>query len=392
MNHEIHIPEVDDGMNRSTSAVSIYGQADAMDDFPVLKAFQQYIDTEHNKARKRMIMLCGFFAFLMIVVVTVFVMMLQNVSQRNQALNDRLIDFAMKEKSGNSSAPVVVQSAPAQDNSVLVALTARMEQMQKQIERQNSEEAEKSGPPPASPSPEEITREKKLQEEKAKIEQDRIRLKQEEKRLAEEKERLRREEVERNRRRMYPEYYTAEGKSESTRKPEVKTAPVQDNAALSKLTTEVELLRKELEANKKELEKKAAEAATPKSPSPAEIAQKEKLEAEKRKIELERLRLKIEQSKLEEEKEMLQRKSGQRSRKDPKSGGSTADDELELDDDSAIEYFKSDSNPLPPPSSKETKRKSEDVKAVKKEAPVDYFDIPVDVKSVGGASWRIPEE
>ena len=23
---------------------------------------------------------------------------------------------------------------------------------------------------------------------------------------------------------------------------------------------------------------------------------------------------------------------------------------------------------------------------------VDYFDIPVDVKSVGGASWRIPEE
>ena len=193
MNHEIHIPEVDDGMNRSTSAVSIYGQADAMDDFPVLKAFQQYIDTEHSKARKRMIMLCGFFAFLMIVVVTVFVMMLLNVSQRNQALNDRLIDFAMKDKNVNASAPVVVQSAPAQDNSVLVALTARMEQMQKQIERQNGEEAEKSGPPPASPSPEEIAREKKLQEEKAKLEQDRIRLKQEEKRLAEEKERLRKE-------------------------------------------------------------------------------------------------------------------------------------------------------------------------------------------------------
>jgi trichohyalin len=270
-----------------------------------------------------------------------------------------------------------------------------MEQMQKQIERQNSEEAEKSGPPPASPSPEEIAREKKLQEEKAKLEQDRIRLKQEEKRLAEEKERLRREEVERNRRRMYPEYYTAEGKSESTRKPEVKTAPVQDNAALSKLTTEVELLRKELEANKKELEKKAAEAATPKSPSPSEIAQKEKLEAEKRKIELERLRLKIEQSKLAEEKELLKR-SGQSSRtaadRDGK-GRRTADgDETELDDDSAIEYFKSDSNPLPPPSATETKRKNDDVKAVKKEAPVDYFDIPVDVKSVGGASWRIPEE
>ena len=31
------------------NAVSIYGNNDAMDDFPVLKAFQQYIDAEHAK-------------------------------------------------------------------------------------------------------------------------------------------------------------------------------------------------------------------------------------------------------------------------------------------------------------------------------------------------------
>ena len=47
------------------NAVSVYGQtADAMDEFPVLKAFQQYIDAEQAKARKRLISLGIFFAIL----------------------------------------------------------------------------------------------------------------------------------------------------------------------------------------------------------------------------------------------------------------------------------------------------------------------------------------
>ena len=37
------------------NAVSVYGQTDGLDDFPVLKAFQQYIDSEQAKARKRMV-------------------------------------------------------------------------------------------------------------------------------------------------------------------------------------------------------------------------------------------------------------------------------------------------------------------------------------------------
>ena len=77
-----------------------------MDDFPVLKAFQQYIDSEQAKARKRMLMLCAFFGFLMIVVIGVFVVLLVNVSARNQALNDRLIEFAMKERDQSKSAPL----------------------------------------------------------------------------------------------------------------------------------------------------------------------------------------------------------------------------------------------------------------------------------------------
>ena len=41
----------------ANNAISIYGQ-EGLDDFPVLKAFQQYIDAEQSKSRKRMIMLC----------------------------------------------------------------------------------------------------------------------------------------------------------------------------------------------------------------------------------------------------------------------------------------------------------------------------------------------
>ena len=80
------------------NAVSIYSQSDAMDDFPVLKAFQQYIDAEHAKARKRLISLGIFFGIFTGVIISIFVVLLMNVSARNQALNDRLIDFAMKDR------------------------------------------------------------------------------------------------------------------------------------------------------------------------------------------------------------------------------------------------------------------------------------------------------
>lgn len=207
MSADNNIPEIDDGLNRRQSAVSLYGQTDAMDDFPVLKAFQQYIDAEQNKARKRMIMLCIFFGFLMAVVVTVFVAMLQSVNLRNQTLNDRLVEFAMKDRDRTAS-PVVVQSAPAQDNSALIALSSRVEALQQQLlEKSEAEKNIKTEPSVSTLSAADLEREKKLQEEKEALERARLKLKIEQDKLAEEKERLRKEEVERNRRRIYAEYY-----------------------------------------------------------------------------------------------------------------------------------------------------------------------------------------
>ena len=68
----------------ANNAVSIYGQ-EGLDDFPVLKAFQQYIDAEQSKARKRMIMLCLFFGFLMTIVIVVFMIMLREADAKSAA-------------------------------------------------------------------------------------------------------------------------------------------------------------------------------------------------------------------------------------------------------------------------------------------------------------------
>lgn len=119
------------------NAISLYQPNDSADEFPVLKAFQQYIDAEQTKARKRMVMLSIFFGVLMTIVIAVFVVMLMGISQRNQALNDRLIEFAMKERT-------IPQQQPVQQSDLAVAvMTTQIQLLQKQME-ENKLQAEKS--------------------------------------------------------------------------------------------------------------------------------------------------------------------------------------------------------------------------------------------------------
>ena len=235
----------------ANNAVSIYGQ-EGLDDFPVLKAFQQYIDAEQSKARKRMIMLCLFFGFLMTIVIVVFMIMLREADARNQlllrdataqnqALNDKLVEFAMKERERQ---PVVVQPqapahSPANDAAIkamtdtLAALQKQMaDQQTKMIEQQAkleesrakmAEEQLKAVAAAAAkaqdttgPSKEQLALQKQIDEDTAKLVKARALLKAEKDKIAAEKEKLRREEVERQRRRLYPEYYEkkdAEGKA-----------------------------------------------------------------------------------------------------------------------------------------------------------------------------------
>ena len=208
MNTETNMSDMDAEIPEN--AVSVFGQANNMDDFPVLKAFQQYIDSEQAKARKRLLMLCAFFGFTMVAVIVFFVILLLNASSRTQAINDRLVEFAMKERD-RAASPVVVQ--PQQDNNaVILSMSSRLEELQKKLadstlkaeqmakdaaEKARQEAMESSKAKDPTPQELEIKRLKDLLEaEKAKA--------------SAEKERKRQEELEAYRRKHYPELYEDE--------------------------------------------------------------------------------------------------------------------------------------------------------------------------------------
>lgn len=203
------IPDVDSGIRQT--AVSVYG--DGMDDFPVLKAFQQYIDAEQARARKRLMTFGIIFGVLMLCVISVFVVLLYSSNQRNQMLNDRLVEFAMRDRDRHSA--VVVQP-PQQDNSAILALTAKMEELQQKLAQSQKqvEEAEKAraeaaakaeadAKKPKEPSAEEL----ELRRLQALLAAEKEKFEAEKAKFAAEQSRRRQEELEAYRRKHYPELY-----------------------------------------------------------------------------------------------------------------------------------------------------------------------------------------
>lgn len=187
-------------------AVSVYASGDALDDFPVLKAFQQYIDAEQAKARKRLLAMGVFFGALMLVVIAIFVALLVSVSSRNQQLNDRLIEFAMKDRQPSSA--VVVQ--PPQDSAAVLALTAKLEDLQRKVSEAQSkadatiaEAAEKARQAAAA----EAAKAQAETAEQLEIRRLKAQLEEVQKKAAAEREKRREEELEAYRRKHYPELY-----------------------------------------------------------------------------------------------------------------------------------------------------------------------------------------
>ena len=112
------------GQNGGTTALRIFDQANGMNDFPVLKAFQEYIEAEQARARKRTLGLSIFFIVLLVVVVVTFSVImaavinrdqqsLQAIATRNQALSDKLLDIALRERTPAAQPVVNVQQPPA---------------------------------------------------------------------------------------------------------------------------------------------------------------------------------------------------------------------------------------------------------------------------------------
>ena len=193
--------------------------SETANEFPVLKAFQEYIDAEQAKARKRMLGLSIFFIVLLIVVVVTFVLVLTTVVNRNQALSDKLLDYALKEHDRATVAPVIQQlptQAPPQQKidpqEILKPFIERMEREQAEMkasyEKQQREAAVKTAAAEAA-------RAEELKKVKAELEKERAKI---------QKENERQEAIERHRRRLYPDYYRIE---QNPAPPSAPAAPVQ---------------------------------------------------------------------------------------------------------------------------------------------------------------------
>lgn len=225
MNNDPKIPNVEPGI--PSNAVSVYGQADAMDDFPVLKAFQQYVDAEQAKAQKRMTTLCVFFAIILSIVVGVFVALILSISNAKNDANDKMIQYMLQERERQHAVAAQGGVANPQNDAAFKALTDTVTALQKQLadqqlkmieEKQRAAEeavkraaeaaaAQVKARQPEPPSPDQLAMEKKNKVDAEKIAKAAALLQKQKDDIAKEKERLRQQEIELQRRRLYPEYY-----------------------------------------------------------------------------------------------------------------------------------------------------------------------------------------
>lgn len=203
-----------------TSAVSLFDQSGASaNDFPVLKAFQEYLNAEQAKARKRMLGLSVFFVVLLVVVVVTFTLVVVAVINRNQSLNDRLLDIALRERPAPAQQPpVVVQppvsqpAAPAQtessDAKVLKPLLEKIDSLATALSKQAAQPA---APVVAAPSPTALSESLEAIRLKEEIRRQQDALQAERERIKAERQKLKEDQskaiLEQQRRRLYPEYY-----------------------------------------------------------------------------------------------------------------------------------------------------------------------------------------
>ena len=213
------------------NAVSVYGQESTMDEFPILKAFQEYIDAEQAKARKRITALSVFFGVMLVAILAIFMTLLVKSYDDNQHLNDRLVDFMQQERDRSDKehaererAAAEAAARPSRDSAAVIELTKKIEMLQEKIynaqrkaddaertlvekeklmaekDKQAAEALKKAieDAKPKGPTPEEkeIARLKAL-----------LAAEKQKQTAAIEKERRRQEELEAYRRKYYPEHY-----------------------------------------------------------------------------------------------------------------------------------------------------------------------------------------
>ncbi len=205
------------GAEGAGTALRLFEQANGMNDFPVLKAFQEYIEAEQARARKRTIGLTVFFVVLLVVVVVAFSVImaavinrdqqsLSAIATRNQELSDKLLDIALRERAPAAQPVVNVQQPPA-PHPAAEATGAALKPVLDQLETIAANLKPAPAPAPAArpaPTSPEIDAAQRQQDE---LRRQREAVAAERARLKAEQEKLRQERVEEHRRRLYPDYY-----------------------------------------------------------------------------------------------------------------------------------------------------------------------------------------
>lgn len=196
-----------DSAQKSVNAVSLFSQGgDAMDEFPVLKAFQQYIDAEQSKARKRMLGLSIFFVSLLVVVVVAFAMVLIPILNSKEQMSERFLEMALRQQQlmqPQPAAPVVVnpvQPVAQRSNDDLKPLADQIAALASALKSQQEEANKPKAPARPAVDPEKSAMTKEIKDKDAALAAEKAKLKDLEKRLHD-------MEVERQQRRNYPEYY-----------------------------------------------------------------------------------------------------------------------------------------------------------------------------------------
>ena len=138
------------------NAVSVYGPESTMDEFPILKAFQEYINAEQAKARKRITALAVFFGVLLIALLAIFTTLLVKSYDDNQQLNDRLVQYVVQDRERadrehaereaaerdrieherivrEKAVAEAVAKAPPKDSAAVIELTKKIEELQEKI-------------------------------------------------------------------------------------------------------------------------------------------------------------------------------------------------------------------------------------------------------------------
>lgn len=198
--------------------------SEGSNDFPVLKAFQEYIDAEQAKARKRMLGLSVFFIILLVVVVVTFVLILTTVVNRNQALSDRLLDYALSERHREMAVPqqTVIQphvsTASVQD--MIKPIIERLEREQASMKTAYEQQQKEAK---AIADARDRERVAELEKARKELQKERARAKKEADAQAAK---------ERHLRRLYPEYYSQRDEAQYPPSPAAQPQPSQQRQTL----------------------------------------------------------------------------------------------------------------------------------------------------------------